>query len=145
MRLRVVLVMMFVALGFAAPALAQSEEPQTQSGLLDLPGMGIADRATRGEVAPSQASKHGDTDAADEPEPSASPDPATEAEAPDTGTITELPGTGGIPTISEQRVGLASTRSEADTMPRGLFAAAALGTILSVGAFFLVARSRLLG
>lgn len=144
MRLRVVLAVAFVALGFAAPALAQSEEPQTQSGLLDLPGMGVADRATRGEVAPSQSSKHGDTGTAEEPEPSSSPDPATEAEAPDTTTITELPGTGGIPTIRALRVGLASTRSEADTMPRGLFAAAALGTILSVGAF-LVARSRFLG
>jgi hypothetical protein len=144
MRLRVLLAVTFVALGFAAPALAQNEESGTKSGLMDLPGMGVADRATRGEVAPSRASKHGDTSAADEPEPSSSPDSTTKAEPPDTSTIQELPGTGGIPIISEQRVGLASTRSEADTMPRGLFAAAAIGTILSIGAF-LVARSRFLG
>ncbi len=141
MRLRVLLAAVFVALGFATPALAQSAD--WNSGLPDLPGMGVADRATRGEVAPSQASKHGDTGGTEEGSTGSS-DSAKKAEPPDTSTIQELPGTGGIPIISEQRVGLASTRGEADTMPRGLFAAAALGTILSVGAFLIV-RSRFLG
>ena len=141
MRLRVLLAATFVALGFAAPAFAQSSDWET--GLPDLPGMGVADRATRGEVAPSQGSKHGDTGAQDDGDDGSSGQ-AKKSAAPDPSSITELPGTGGIPIIGEQRVGLASTRGEADTMPRGLLAAAAIGTIFSIGAF-LVVRSRFLG
>lgn len=141
MRLRVLLATTFVVLGVAAPAFAQSAD--WESGLPDLPGMGVADRATRGEVAPSQASRHGDTDAQDDGT-TGSTDESKNAEPPDASSIRKLPGTGGIPMIGEQRVGLASIRREADTVPRGLLAAAAIGTILSVGAFLFV-RSRFLG
>lgn len=142
MRLRVLLAATFVALGIAAPAFAQSAD--WESGLPDLPGMGVADRATRGEVAPSQSSRHGDAGAHDEGTKTSEDGSQQQSEPPDPSSIQELPGTGGIPTIGEQRVGLAATRREADTMPRGLFAAAAIGTIVSVGAFLFV-RSRFLG
>lgn len=103
--------------------------------------MGLAERATRGEVAPSQASKHGDTGAGAEERRTSSN--AQKASAPDTSVIAELPGTSGIPVISDMEGDLASfaKRPQKDTMPRGLAALAALGTILSVGGF-LVFRDR---
>jgi hypothetical protein len=143
MRLRVLFALTVVGLCMAAPALAQSPE---DPAFPDLPGMGVAGRAAKGDVAPSQSTKHGDTDTgttdggSDEP----TSDETEAAEAPDTGVITALPGTGGIPIITEERVGLAVNRDKADTMPRGLAALAAIGTIVSVGAF-LVFRDRVTG
>lgn len=145
MRLRVLLAVTFVAFGVGAPAFAQSAD--RESGLPDLPGMRVADRATRGEVAPSQSSKHGDTgttDSKDEGTKTSEDGKQQKAEPPDPSSIQELPGTGGLPTIGEQRVGLAVNRGKADTMPRGLLAAAAVGTLVSVGSFLIV-RRRYLG
>jgi len=143
MRLRVLFALTVVGLCMAAPALAQSPE---DPAFPDLPGMGVAGRAAKGDVAPSQSTKHGDTpDATSDEAPDEPTSDKTEAaEAPETGVISALPGTGGIPVISEERVGLAVNRGEADTMPRGLAALAAIGTIVSVGAFLLF-RDRVTG
>lgn len=105
----------------------------------DLPGMKLADEATRGEVAPSAVggqksvkSSTSDTSA------------SKKTSARDTSAITELPGTRMIPVIGDSKIGLTSSRRQADAMPRGLAALAAVGTIVSVGSF-LAFRDRILG
>jgi hypothetical protein len=121
-----------------APALA--EEAPEQNTFPDLPGMKLADEATRGEVAPSRASFHRSDPAPESEQANAQMSGST----PDVSSIAELPGTEQIPVISELRAGLSSARAKTDTMPRGLAALAALGTIVSVGSFLLF-RNRLLG
>jgi hypothetical protein len=119
-----------------APAQAQESAP----AFPDLPGMKLADEATRGEVAPSQAGHHGDT-AAQAPAAEGTDVRSAQQEAPpDASSITELPGTGGIPLIEQIKAGLTSSRSESGSMPQGLTALAALGTILSVGGFLIFRR-----
>jgi hypothetical protein len=134
-RLRVVLALVIAVLGTAAPALAKGT---AKAGFPDLPGMKLADEATRGEVAPTQASFHRDDGSG-----TGSQEPAPRAEKPskpDASSISKLPGTGMIPAIG--RLASFTKRAGEDKMPRGLAALAALGTLVSVGGF-LVFRDRL--
>lgn len=117
-----------------APALAD-EGP----AFPDLPGMKLAEDATHGEVAPGAAGGQKSTTSS-----TSDTSASKKASAPDTSSITELPGTDMIPIIGGAKIGLSSSRQRTDTMPRGLAALAALGTIVSVGSF-LVFRNRVLG
>jgi hypothetical protein len=117
-----------------APALAD-EGP----AFPDLPGMKLAEDATRGEVAPSAAG--GQKSVASSTSHTST---TKKSSAPDLNSIRELPGTDMIPVIGDAKIGLTSSRRQAPTMPRGLAALAALGTIVSVGSF-LVFRDRILG
>lgn len=148
MRSRLIALSAAVLLGVVfvgGPALARDEK---DSKFPDLPGMRLADRASRGEVAEfspgsseptagtastSSSSGNGGTSRTSK---------ATTAAEPDASPILELPGTSGLPLIGEVRVGLTAVRRGIDSMPRGLAAVAALGTILSVGGFLLL-RERL--
>jgi hypothetical protein len=106
----------------------------------DLPGMKLADEATRGEVAPSAGGQR----TFNAPEEASAAADKSSTEKPDVSSIQELPGTAQIPVIGQMKADLTSSRRETDTMPRGLAALAAIGTIVSVGAFLLF-RDRVLG
>lgn len=151
-----------VALGTAVPASAQSRsssesaESSGDSQFPDLPGMGVAGRASRGEVAdydPGDGSTGGGGSGSTTTGSGGSDGGTTDGEEtgdtgdtapPSAGSIQQLPGTEQIPLIGELTSGTRAPRTTAAGMPRGLTALAALGTLLSVGAF-LLARERLLG
>ena len=104
----------------------------------DLPGMKLAEDATQGKVAP------GATGGQKSETPSTSSTSASkQGSAPDLSSLATLPGTGMIPVIGA-KLEPTSSRRDLDTMPHGLAALAALGTIVSVGSF-LVFRNRVLG
>ncbi|HYZ91150.1 MAG TPA: hypothetical protein VFA34_02010 [Actinomycetota bacterium] len=106
----------------------------------DLPGMKLADEATRGEVAPAA----GNTQSFNTPDAAPASTSKSAASTPDVASIHELPGMGQLPVIGDMKAAPTSSRRNSDAMPRGLAALAALGTIVSVGAF-LVFRDRVLG
>ncbi len=131
----------FVAFAFliGAPAAMAADEPA--ASLPDLPGMRVAEDATRGQVAPSSASSQSDTGVASAGNaPASDSSKAASTGPPDAGPIENLPGSGVLPGIGKQRVGLASVTTA--VVHDGLAALAALGTILSVGGFLLL-RNRL--
>jgi hypothetical protein len=133
MRLRVVVALSVAGVCISAPAFAV----ETKESLPDLPGMKLAKEAARGDIAPSQPTQQRETSNVTRPDAQvASETPAK----PDASSINDMPGTDTIPVISD----LASfmKRGREGTMPRGLTALAALGTILAVGGF-LVLRDRL--
>lgn len=149
-----------VALGTAVPASAQSgsssesAESSGDSQFPDLPGMGVAGRASRGEVAdydPGDGSTGGGGSGSTTAGSGGSDGGTTDGDEetgdtapPSAESIQQLPGTDQIPLIGELTSSTRAPRSTDAGMPRGLTALAALGTLLSVGAF-LLARERLLG
>ncbi len=151
MRTRLVALSAVVCFGVllvAGPALARSSDAD-RSEFPDLPGMGVADRASRGEVADfrpkgSDESTSGTTTTSSSSSGGVSGSTAsnvTKADGVDPSPILELPGTSSLPLISEVRVGLASVKRGIESMPRGLAALAALGTLLSVGGFLALRRA----
>lgn len=143
MRSRLIALSAAVVLGIVlvgGSALAQQEDEGSK--FPDLPGMRLADRASKGQVAefsPGSSEPTAGT-ASTSSSPSGSggtsrTSKATRADEPDASPILELPATSGLPLIGEVKVGLTAFRRGIDTMPRGLAALAAFGTLLSVGGF----------
>ena len=133
-----------VLIGGSALAQASSKE----SKLPDLPGMGVAGRATRGEVARFETSdKTSGKSSTDSTSTTSSNSggfggftgsSAVKADEPlDTSSISDLPGTSAVPLIGQVA---AAFRRGIEPIPAGLAAFAALGTILSVGSFLALRR-----
>jgi hypothetical protein len=153
MRSRLIALSVVVLFGalVGGPALAQSDEGST---FPDLPGMRLADRASKGQVAefsPGDSEPTAGTASTSSSSPGSGGTSRTSeatrangADEPDASPILELPATSGLPLIGEVKVGLAAVRRGVDSMPRGLAALAAFGTLLSVGGFLLL-RDRLVG
>ena len=149
MRSRLIALSAVVVLGVllvGGPVVAQEDE---ESQFPDLPGMGLADRASKGEVAefsPGSSEPTAGTASTSSSSPGSGgtsrTSKVTRADEPDASPILELPATSGLPLIGEVKVGLTAFRRGIDTMPRGLAALAAFGTLLSVGGFLLL-RDRL--
>lgn len=151
MRSRLIALSAAVLLGVVlvgGPAMAQDDAEGSQ--FPDLPGMRLADRASKGQVAEfspggseptaGTASTSSRSSGSEDASPTSK---AAKAHEPDASPILELPATSGLPLIGDVKVGLTAVRRGVDAMPRGLAALAALGTILSVGGF-LVLRDRLI-
>lgn len=138
-------VVLIGAMLIGGAALAQSASETSE--LPDLPGMGVAGRATRGEVARFEGSaKSSDGESTDSSSTTTSSfggftgSSAVKADEPvDDSSIRDLPGTDSLPLIGQAK---AAFRRAVEPMPAGLAAYAALGTMLSVGSF-LVLRRRL--
>jgi hypothetical protein len=139
MRLGIIGAVIVVAMSIASPVLAVFP---------DLPGMGAAEDATKGEL--------GRVEVEDEPTTSSgaggmtssggvTPAVRSTVKPEQAETIRSLPGGDSVPMFGD--AGLASTTrsglGDTDGMPRGLTALAALGTLVSVGAF-LFFRNRLI-
>lgn len=150
MRSRLIALSAAVVLGVVlVGGTALAERSDESSKFPDLPGMRLADRASKGEVAEFSPGSSEPTAGTASTSSSSSgrggtsrTSKATTAGEPDASPILELPGTSGLPLIGEAKMGLTAVRRGIDSMPRGLGALAALGTILSVGGFLLL-RERL--
>lgn len=142
MRLYVLVFAFAAGVVFATPAaIAQEKDP----AFPDLPGMGLAEDATRGRVAPSQSTRHEDPGVKGT-ESRPKDDKTTAEKAPDTSSVAALPGAGAISVIPEEAVGddtdLTSSGTKTPRAPLGLATFAALGTIVSLGSLWLL-RDRL--
>jgi hypothetical protein len=138
MRARVLLTLLaggFLALFFSATAFADT--------FPDLPGMGVADEATagKGEGAAVSGSTSGSTPQNAQAKPSDTDSVIDDAVDPaKVKPVRDMPGGNSMPIINQ--VDLTRLRTGTGPMPRALTALAAIGTLLSVGAF-LILRDRL--